>query len=125
VVGCHELGIADKEISSDPRVAGCIGNEASRPFWTEVLRAPKDVINIIENGYIIPWIDEAGPPKSELRNNHSATEMPEFVEEQLSLLERIGAIEACKEIPHITMPLSVVYSNKWRMLSDGSRNLNP
>jgi hypothetical protein len=124
-VGCHELGIADKEISSDPRVAGCIGNEASRPFWKDVLCAPKDVINIIENGYRIPWIDEAGPPKSELRNNRSATEMPEFVEEQLSLLERIGAIEACKEIPHITMPLSVVYSNKWRMLSDGSRNLNP
>jgi hypothetical protein len=50
---------------------------------------------------------------------------PAYVEEQLLLLERIRCIEATETVPEITMPLSLVYSNKWRLLSDGSHNLNP
>jgi hypothetical protein len=92
-----------------------------------VLNAPKDVLNIVENGYKIPWISKEGPPRSKLPNNQSALLQPDYVEEQLSILERIRCIEACEDddIPHVIMPLSLVYSNKWRLLSDGSRNLNP
>jgi hypothetical protein len=49
----------------------------------------------------------------------------EFVEDQLFMLERIGCIRKASKKPLIVMPLSVVFSNKKRLIVDGSRNLNP
>jgi hypothetical protein len=46
-------------------------------------------------------------------------------DEQLFLFESIGVIKATKTKPHVILPLSVVYSNKWRLVIDASRNLNP
>jgi hypothetical protein len=69
-------------------------------------------MNVIENGYKIPWINAAGPPKDELPNNQSALLRPDFVEEQLSLLERIRCIRDFEEKPHKVMPLIAFFSNK-------------
>jgi hypothetical protein len=52
-------------------------------------------------------------------------EHPDFVDEQLYLFESIGAIQATSVKPHCILPLSVVYSNKWRLVIDASRNINP
>jgi hypothetical protein len=41
------------------------------------------------------------------------------------MYEAIGAIRATKVKPHCILPLSVVFSNKLRLVVDGSRNLNP
>ena len=39
--------------------------------------------------------------------------------------ERIGCAVRVKEQPYIVLPLSAVWSNKWRLVIDASRGLNP
>jgi hypothetical protein len=124
-VGCEELGIIGKPVTRNPAVPGAIGNPASREFWKSTLDAPNDVMDIVTKGYRIPFLSKEGPPVSDIPNNRSATSQPKFVEEELWNLESIGCIKRVKTKPKVIMPLSVVMSNKLRLLGDASRNLNP
>jgi hypothetical protein len=81
-------------------------------------------LDIVKLGYKLPFKNGEIPPESALPNNKSALEHPDFVDEQLYLFESIGAIKATNEKPHLILPLSVVFSNKWRLVIDASRNLN-
>jgi hypothetical protein len=123
-IGSLELGLLEKPITTNPKVVGAIGRREFTYFWKDVLQAPQDVMNIIEEGYKIPF-STFPPPESWLPNNKSAREDPIFVCEQLYELERIGCISRSKKKPHIVMPLSSVFSNKKRLIVDGSQNLNP
>jgi hypothetical protein len=114
----------DKPITTNPKVVGAIGRKEFNLFWRETLKAPQDVLDIVEEGYRIPFASFS-PPDGDLPNNRSALEDPDFVEEQLFMLERIGCIRKAAKKPKIVMPLSVVFSNKKRLIVDGSRNLNP
>ena len=60
-----------------------------------------------------------------LANNRSARERPEFVRAELARLEKLGCIVKVSQRPRVVNPMSVVYSNKWRLVLDGSRGLNP
>ena len=44
---------------------------------------------------------------------------------ELSRIEDLGCIKKVNVQPHIVLPLSVVYSTKWRLVVDASRHLNP
>jgi hypothetical protein len=90
-----------------------------------VLKAPQSVLDIIGEGYRLPFKDGLVPPISRLPNNKSGLENKAFVDDQLYMYEAIGAIRATDEKPHLILPLSVVFSNKLRLVVDGSRNLNP
>ena len=46
-VGCAELGILDKEVSTNPAVTGAIGKKQHFKFWKDTLKAPKDILNIV------------------------------------------------------------------------------
>ena len=81
-LGCQELGILDKEVTTNPEVTGSIGKPEHYSFWKNVLKAPKDVLNVVRYGYKIPFLNRA-PPSSELPNNKSALRERAFVEEQL------------------------------------------
>ena len=124
-MGYQELGIIDKPVSTNPVVAGAIGRSCTHRFWAEVLKAPVSTLDIVRNGYKLPFLDGCIPPVSDLPNNRSATNEPDFVESQLMNFEKIGALKRTQEKPHIILPLSVVISNKKRLVTDASRNLNP
>jgi hypothetical protein len=65
------------------------------------------------------------PPESRLENNKSAMDNTAKVEDFLFMYEAAGCIVATDEVPHLVLPLSLVFSNKHRLVVDGSRNLNP
>ena len=46
-----------KQLSTDIRVPGRIGNEAFFPFWRDVLKAPQFVLDTISEGYKFPFND--------------------------------------------------------------------
>jgi hypothetical protein len=106
--GCEALDIIEKPISTNPKVVGAIGRKEFHYFWKNILKAPKDVMQIIEHGYKIPF-KSFPPPKSMLGNNKSAMNEPEFVCDSLSAYERLGCIKKVDYVPHIVMPLSVVW----------------
>ena len=68
---------------------------------------------------------ESEPPASHLRNNRSALDRLDFVKKELGRLEELGCIARVPLKPKIVNPMSVIYSNKWRLVLDGSRGLNP
>ena len=69
-------------------------------------------------------IDEE-PPDSFTCNNKSALLNKEFVLEELLRLEHLGCIERVDQQPKVVLPLSAVFSKKWRLVVDASRTLNP
>jgi hypothetical protein len=51
------------------------------PFWRGTLKANQFVLDIIEHGYTIPFIEE--PPSAYAANNKSALNHPVFVREAI------------------------------------------
>ena len=77
------------------------------------------LVQPIRDGYSLEFTSV--PLASLLPNNRSAREALEFVKTELERLEAMGCIEKVVERPHIVNPLSVVFSNKWRLVLNGSR----
>ena len=119
----NESGLLDNNnsnLATDSRVAGRL---KGRHQVYEDLGADQYIIEVVKNGYKLVF-DEI-PPKSFTRNNKSALLKMDFVYDELQRLEKLGCISRVEQQPHIVMPLSVVYSKKWRLVVDASRTLNP
>ena len=110
---------------SDDDVPGRLSNPQFLSFWRDVLEAPPDILDIVENGYVVPFVNGTLPPAAFADNNKSALENADFLLEEFLRLERIGALTRLKVRPRITLPCSVVFSNKWRVVCDASRHINP
>lgn len=121
--GCHNIGIRDRPKLLRPEVTGSIHNQNCRSFWSDTLQAGSFLMDLIQFGYTLPLAQY--PPHCALPNNKSALEEPLVVEDFLYQYEAAGCLVATNEPPHLVLPLSVVYSNKTRLVVDGSRNLNP
>ena len=112
-------------VLSDEDVPGRIGRPEYYSFWRDVLKADEEILSIVRDGYFPPFVNGEIPPPSFEDNNKSALENLDFLLEQLIILERIGCIESVSSRPRIVLPCSVVYSNKWRLVIDASRAINP
>ncbi|MCG7876850.1 MAG: DNA N-6-adenine-methyltransferase [Candidatus Thiodiazotropha endolucinida] len=86
-------------------------------FWRNI-GANSFVLDIIENGYKIPFY--SFPPKMRLKNNNSAVSNAEFVTEAIADLLNRGLVVKCNNIPHCVNPLSVSVqsSGKKRLILD-------
>ena len=82
-------------------------------------------MDIIINGYSVPFVGGVLPPPVFSENNRSALEHSDFLLAELLRLEGIGALTRLSYQPRITLPCSVVFSNKWRLVCDASRHINP
>lgn len=123
--GCNYLGIQPVELKTNPQVAGAIGKKENFWWWKNILRSTKEVLGIVQHGYKPNWKDGIPPPQSFLPNNQSALKNPELVESQLYQFEVMGCIRRIKSKAHTTMPLSTVFSNKWRLIIDASLHHSP
>lgn len=110
-----------KALTTDSKVPGRIRGKQEE--YRE-LGAEEYIIDLVTNGYKLVFEDEP-PPPSFTPNNRSALEDPAFVRAELDRLELLGCIERVEEPPRVVLPLSRVYSNKWRLVLDASRGLNP
>ena len=110
---------------SDADVPGRIGRPEFFSFWRDVLKAPADILEIIQDGYSVPFVGGILPPPAFAPNNQSALRNADFLLEELLRLEKIHCLERINYQPRIVLPCSVVFSNKWRLVTDASRHLNP
>lgn len=110
-----------KALTTDSKVPGRILGKHEE--YRE-LGAEEYIIDLVKNGYKLVF-DNEPPPPSFTPNNRSALEDPAFVRAELARLESLGCIERVVEPPLVVLPLSRVFSNKWRLVLDASRGLNP
>ena len=85
------------------------------------LQASDFILSTIQHRYQFPFISV--PPSSYCKNNKSFFEHRDFAYNELLRLESLGCIRRVKEQPYFTLPLSVVYSKKYRLVFDASRHL--
>ena len=87
-------------------------------FWRETLSANSAILEIIDNGYKIPFFKT--PKRASFRNNQSALKNKDFVEESISELLKCGSIIEAEKPPEIINPLSVSInsSGKKRLILD-------
>ena len=113
-------GSGNPRLATDSRVPGRIlgHQEVYKDFG-----ASPYICKLVERGYRLEF--EEVPPPSFTRNNKSALSKPDFVLAELRRLEKLGCIRRVKKPPRVVLPLSVVYSKKWRLVVDASRTLNP
>lgn len=109
--------------SSDPRVPGNIHRPEFFSFWKDTLKADPYVLDILKDGFKLPF--KTPPVHSIEPNNKSALENSDFLLSELLRLEKLGCISRVDEQPFITLPCSLVWSNKLRLVVDASRGLNP
>ena len=112
-----------KRLSTDSRVPGRIGRPEFYDFCEKELKASDYVLNTIKHGYQIPF--KSTPPSSFCKNNQSFLKKKDFGYQELLRLETLGCIRRVKQKPYLCLPLSIVFSNKWRLVVDASRHLNP
>ena len=76
------------------------------PFWRDVLQAPPNILECIENGYRLPI--KFIPPTFCQSNHDSASAHQEFVDEAVHNLVQNRCVVKTDKQPHICSPLSVV-----------------
>ena len=88
------------------------------------MHAPAYIVGIIEHGYIMPLSEY--PPKSSAKNNKSALDHPDFVDDTIKKLLASGVLKLCEEQPHVVNPLTVASNSptKLRLVLD-LRLVNP
>ena len=110
-LGCDErYGVREEQESM---VAGRLKNNFN--FWKHTLEASPFVLNIIKNGYALPFVTK--PPSGFHKNNASSLKNRSFVEECISELLHSNCIEVI-DPPFCVNPLSVVESKKKRLVLD-------
>ena len=98
----------------EPCVKGRLANAFA--FWEKDLEAPPFVMDIIRQGYSVPFSEF--PPRCFLSNNRSALRNPQFVESAiLELLEK-QLINEHSFLPHCVNPLTVAEGKKLRLVLD-------
>ena len=97
------------------------GSVLGKHKFYEKIGAENYVINVVKEGYRLLF--DQPPPPSYTRNNKSALQYPEFVREEIRKLENMKCVERTEVRPTIVLPLSLVYSNKWRLCLNCSRGL--
>ena len=93
--------------------------EEQKAFYRDTLEAGPMVMSWVEEGYRVP-LDSYPQEKLFARNNRSAREQPEIVSAMIQEWLVCGVIRESKGNvqPLITNPLSLVFSNKWRLVFD-------
>ena len=107
-------------LATDCRVPGRI--KGRHAVYQEVGADPY-ITRLVEKGYRLEFDDI--PPPSYTKNNKSALLKSDFVYKELLRLETLGCIKRVDKQPKVVLPLSAVYSKKWRVVVDASRTLNP
>ena len=127
-VGSFVPEVADSKFSPDPvKVAGNISREEFRSFWVNDLKADIWTMNLIREGYKLPFSKEPGQYQE--RNNKSArSEKPYLIESVSSLRDR-GVVKKLNCRPWCTNPLTVSTRMvegklKKRLCIDLSRHVN-
>ena len=113
-------GKPQNQCQAETSVAATLKSKVS--YWENTLEASPFVLDIIKEGYRIPFTSE--PPPSYDKNNASATRNREFVEKSIKELLADGRIRETKIKPHNVNPLSVSEGQKLRLVLD-LRNVNP
>ena len=86
-------------------------------FWKNDLSAPNEVLEIINDGYIIKFVEP--PERMYMNNNQSALKNSDFVKEAIEELLKFNLIKECDEPPFCVSPLSVAEnSGKKRLILD-------
>ena len=88
-------------------------------------RAERYILETIDQGYKLMFIDNGPPSSFHRRNNISVLAQSEFVLAELLQLETLGCIRRVDYVPHIVNPLTDVHSKKWRVVLDASLGLSP
>ena len=103
---------------SEPLVKGRL--KSAYNYWRDVLLAPPEVLDIIQNGYRIEFVEP--PPKIHCNNNLSAIRNAEFVESAIEELLKFNLIEEREAPPSVVSPLSVADNGtKKRLILDLSK----
>ena len=119
----NESGLVDKlnvNLATDIRVPGRV--KGHQEVYKDI-GADDYIVELVENGYKLVF--DSVPPRSYTKNNKSALLKNAFMYDELMRLEKLGCIQRVESRPHVVLPLSVVYSKKWRLVVDASRTLNP
>ena len=110
--------------------AGSIHGQDQIRYWKEHLKASNWVIEVLEQGYTLPF--EKYPECSyEEDNNQSAKNDMAFIRDTVKKWEQQGVVQFVQDRPAAVSPLTVATrvmedgSEKKRLCFDGSRFINP
>jgi len=87
-------------------------------FWSNTLKANKTILDVIDKGYKIPFIDT--PKENFFKNNRSAINNYEFVSKTITEMVKSGTVKETSIPPKVVIPLSVAEnsSGKKRFILD-------
>ena len=112
-----------RRLTTDTRVPANIHKPEFYKFWSEELKPNAYLLDIIKNGYRLPF--KSLPPSHFCVNNKSARLDEDFVRSEVFRLEKLNCIYRVEEKPYLVLPLSSIFSKKKRLVIDASRHLNP
>lgn len=120
----------DDLLKDEPFRPGRIHEAKYFEFWRNDLKAGDWTLNVLENGYKLPFKNGNEPPLYEEKNNATAREDPETVEKLVTEMINLKIVRVVTERPHCVSPLGLVKrvledgTIKPRLVFDASRCLN-
>ncbi|XP_052797745.1 uncharacterized protein LOC128229889 isoform X1 [Mya arenaria] len=115
---CNQYHCFEFESDSPIKTSLVKGSLKNNVHYWKTIGTNPDMIDVIENGYKIPFISM--PERTFSKNNQSALSNIEFVKESIDDMLKNGFIEQTDFPPHVVSPLSVSVnkSGKKRLILD-------
>ena len=111
------------EASEGPEESSVAGNiHSAGQFWHNKLQASKFVLDIIDNGYRLPF--ERPCPPFYAKNNASSLSHADFVAEAIQKLVKHKCVKEVGEMPYCCNPLTVASKGKKLRLVLDLRHFN-
>ena len=101
---CWECEEADRAMSDGLIVKGRLRQHVK--YWVEELHATQWIIDMIRDGYMLPF--HAEPPAYRRGNKNTAHDSADFVHNAVADLVKGGFVEEVTEQPFIRSPVAVV-----------------
>ena len=113
-----------KLLKTDSRVPGRLKCDRHGDFYRDVLETDEETVGIIRHSYKIPF-NSLPPETGVVPNNKSCIGKEECVWSEMIRYTQLGCVQEVDGPSRVMLPLSVVFSNKTRLVVDASRHLNP
>jgi len=126
----NEAEIEESLLEEEQFRPGRIHEKEYFDYWKNELKAAAWTLNVLENGYKLPFKNGIEPPLYEEKNNATAREDMETVERLVVEMIDLKIVKVVNEKPHCISPLGLVKkvlddgSIKARLVFDASRCLN-
>ena len=119
----NHMEYVGKRLSTNSGIPGRLKKLQFVEFYEGTLKAYAEMVAMVRHGYVISF-KSVPPYSSDTNNNASCLWQADFAFAEMIWLKALCCVREVSRPSRVELSLSVIFSNKMRLVVDASRHLN-